>query len=273
MLGKILKYEWKGFKKPLIITTLVMLGVTLLSSIIMLFIDADSMENSPFMGLLTIYGFFLYYFAILGCSYAMMIIVAVRYYKTCYTDQGYLTHTLPVSATNLLNGKLIASVLSRLWLVILIMLSLLCLFAVGITHFSVVFSTDLWEIINEAMPLASDILAEEMGINLGSFFGLITFYSVIVLISNTLIIFASISLGQMYTKHRILGSIIAYITVSFVIGIIFSLGFTIYAVVTSMNTIFDYNAFIVVFSIMYLIVGIISYIISLYMMNKKLNLE
>ena len=36
MLGKLMKYEWKGLKKPLSILLLVLLGITLLTGILIL---------------------------------------------------------------------------------------------------------------------------------------------------------------------------------------------------------------------------------------------
>ena len=54
---------------------------------------------------------FLYYFGLIGCTLGTMLIIAIRFYKTCYTDQGYLTHTLPATTRQILNAKIMASIL------------------------------------------------------------------------------------------------------------------------------------------------------------------
>ena len=58
--------------------------------------------------------FFWYYPAYL-CCFATSIIIAVHFYKSTYSDEGYLTHTLPVKKGTLLFAKVIAG---TIWCII-----------------------------------------------------------------------------------------------------------------------------------------------------------
>ena len=48
---------------------------------------------------------FFYVLAIAAGSIAVTVCVAVRYYKNVYTDEGYLTNTLPVTARQIVISK------------------------------------------------------------------------------------------------------------------------------------------------------------------------
>ena len=51
---------------------------------------------------------------LLTCAaFTTAIIIAVRFYKNTYSDEGYLTHTLPVKRGTLLLAKVIAGTIWR----------------------------------------------------------------------------------------------------------------------------------------------------------------
>ena len=54
---------------------------------------------------------FFYVLAIAAGSIAVTVCVAVRYYKNVYTDEGYLTNTLPVTARQIVISKLSVGIL------------------------------------------------------------------------------------------------------------------------------------------------------------------
>ena len=111
MLGKLIKYEWKGLRFPLMIMMIVLAGTMILTCGVILTINPKLDETLAWYSVMALMlSIFLYYFGIIGCTLGTTLIVVVRFYKTCYTDQGYLTHTLPVTPHQLLNSKILTAI-------------------------------------------------------------------------------------------------------------------------------------------------------------------
>ena len=135
MLGKLIKYEWRGLRFPLLIM-LGVLGVATLLTCLLIFTINPKYDSVPsgLSVLSLILSIMLYYFGIIGCSVGTMLIIAIRFYKTTYTDQGYLTHTLPVETKTLLAAKTITSVLCYLLMLLGIAATLLIIIGAIYTH-------------------------------------------------------------------------------------------------------------------------------------------
>ena len=105
MLGKLLKHEWKAvWKVPTFLIGILMLTAVLAGLTFALPIWDSEWIGLPLSGMMMI---LLFYFAMIATGLGITIYFAVRYYKNMYTDEGYLTHTLPVSARQLLLNKVI----------------------------------------------------------------------------------------------------------------------------------------------------------------------
>lgn len=104
MLGKLLKHEWKEISVIPCVLSVVLLVLSVISGFSFLGIREGAADVSRFM---TIMLWLLFYFALIAVSLGITIYLAVHFYKTMYTDEGYLTHTLPVSGRELLWSKLI----------------------------------------------------------------------------------------------------------------------------------------------------------------------
>ena len=99
MLGKLLKHEWKEISVIPCVLSVVLLVLSVISGFSFLGIREGAADVSRFM---TIMLWLLFYFALIAVSLGITIYLAVHFYKTMYTDEGYLTHTLPVSGRELL---------------------------------------------------------------------------------------------------------------------------------------------------------------------------
>lgn len=98
MLGKLLKHEWKEISVIPCVLSVVLLVLSVISGFSFLGIREGAADVSRFM---TIMLWLLFYFALIAVSLGITIYLAVHFYKTMYTDEGYLTHTLPVSGREL----------------------------------------------------------------------------------------------------------------------------------------------------------------------------
>ena len=214
MLGKLMKYEWRGLRLPLLIMLGILAGTTLLTCLIIFTINPK--YDSVATGLSTmslVLSILLYYFGIIGCSVGTMLIIAIRFYKTTYTDQGYLTHTLPVSSGTLLAAKTITSVLCYLAVLAGVFATILIIIGAILIHVSNISGYDkayIDRMIAEGLSELSLSFQEEYGISLGAFIAFYVVFMIVACISAIMTVLGCVSLGQLYTKHRIIGAIIAY---------------------------------------------------------------
>lgn len=292
MLGKLFKYEWKGLRFPMLIMLIVLAGTTVLTCSIIVTINPKYDETFTWYSVMAlVLSIFLYYFGVIGCSLGVMLIIAIRFYKTCYTDQGYLTHTLPVSTQKILNVKLISSVAAVLFLILAVAVSLLVIANVGINHIlsiAIAESNGYLGDVAEArrlffreMSIVFSEFEDELGISLGMYIVYLTAYFVIAIIANVVTILGCVSLGQLYTKHRIIGAIAAFFAVQFILKILgYFATMPMYAKLMRADKYYEeYTAFglasptmnlTLLFSV---IIAVIMYFINLHMLTKKLNLE
>lgn len=283
MLGKLLKYEFKGLITPMLIMLAILLGTTVIAASTICSITPDLNESMEGIAIITtMFSFLLYYIGIIGCSLGMMIIIGIRFYKTCYTDQGYLTHTLPVTTHQLVGAKTIASVVSYLIVFAGMVISIISLVYIGVGHV-IKLDDDLDKAtVHSAFGLIDKGIEEVFGKSASSIFGFYMVCIVIGCISAVMIIMGCVSLGQMYTKHRIIGAILAYFIVMFaqqIVNSIFS-AFS-YASILSVNdmsasaNIFDriFGPQMICMIIFNVIVAIVLYFVNIHMMTKRLNLE
>lgn len=286
MLGKLMKYEWRGLRLPVSIMIGILGATTLLTCIIIFTIDPklDSVA-SGFSMISLVLSFMLYYFGVIGCSVGTMLIIAIRFYKTTYTDQGYLTHTLPVDSKTLLAAKTITSVLCHLIMLASIVITILIIIGVGIYHISNVstyYDAQYWHhFFTEAFSDFSEEFKEEYGISFGLFVVFYILFLIISSISGIMSVLGCISLGQLYAKHRILGAIIAYFGMMGIQQFIsyiammptYSKMLRAEALSETMPMLEVISPTMIITLLWSVTVAVVMHLINLHMMTKRLNLE
>ena len=285
MLGKLIKYEWKGLIKPLSILYLVLLGITIITGLLILTINPDYDDVTIGLSVLfTMLSALIYYFGIIVCSIGTMLIIAIRFYKTCYTDEAYLTHTLPVSTKQLLAAKTITSVLCHLLSMLVIGASVVLLILVVVTHLinlGEIPAAELSAGFSEVFAELDREFANEMGISFSGYFIYLGVISLISSVCSIISILGCVSLGQLYTKHRILGAIIAYFVMTFILQMVAYLGMIpmytkIFAAEYTGETILMFDLLqptLMITLAASVVIAIIMCFINMHMMTKRLNLE
>ena len=116
-MGKMFKYDMKSIWRPLFPFMLGMFGITLLGCLFCRYLNnfLGVEPDTPFAKILL--GFSGVYMVILGLSFAAFGLISIifilkRYYENFFTDEGYLTFTLPVKASSLLSSKLVSGSIS-----------------------------------------------------------------------------------------------------------------------------------------------------------------
>ena len=140
-------------------------------------------------------------------SFITVIFVYTRFYKNFFTDEGYLTFTLPVKRGQLLNSKIITSVVASSLTGFVIFFDILIALAVGIPD--VIFDKRLWtEVLDEF------ILEVINGAGLGYFLiYILEILLALLLLSifTTLFVFCCITVGSIIAKKaKIITSIGIY---------------------------------------------------------------
>lgn len=280
MLGKLIKYEWKSLSRQFLVMLAILAGTTLVSSLIIVSINFEFDDvNENYSLFMLIGSVLIYYLGLIVGSIGTSLIVAIRFYKSCYTDAAYLTHTLPVSARQLVGAKTIASCLIQLLASITVFLSIIVYFAVII---AAVLGSDTTSYTGTmSFAMLSTEFQQSLGVTLTQYCVFLIGYSLVGCITGCCILLGCVSLGQLYTKHRILGAILAYFIVTMIMQVITYLAMLpaygkLFAASAAGDTLplmsFMMPAFIAIL-ITTIILAIAMYFINIHMMTKKLNLE
>lgn len=216
MLGKLLKHEWKAvWRVPTLLIGILMLTAVLAGLTFALPIWDSEWIGLPLSGVMMI---LLFYFAMIATGLGITIYFAVRYYKNMYTDEGYLTHTLPVSARQLLLNKVITMSAWNFIGGLAVIVSIILFGVVTFLSLASKDSTFARELVEAFAELPRAIREswndpELKGIN--GFCASIVCLVLASSFSGTMMVVGSINLGQMVRRHRILGAVGAYFAINF----------------------------------------------------------
>lgn len=193
MLGKLLKYDLKSMLKYWWITAISSLVLSAAGGASLAYIinseDYPSALIFPMVLLV-----FLAFLGMFGFIVLSTIFIFTRFYKNFFTDEGYLTFTLPVSRFALLNSKLISSVLVTTLTVFVFFVELIVFIIIPVA------STNAW---HSALPELSSLLSE-LNLTVGPYIYVFVVEALIaVLLSNvysTLLFFFCITFAAMISK-------------------------------------------------------------------------
>lgn len=197
MLRKLFKHEFKETAKLLLPLDLVLLAVTVIGCILL----GSSILQNESLQMLSFSCMMIYILSIFALFIITAVYLTVRFYKTMYAAQGYLTHTLPVSTISIIHTKLLTAVF---WLLIAAVITTGSIFLL----IRIAAGND-WD--PAAFSIAADALYESFGIPFGEFMSYIILSVLFSCFSMVLMIFASLSVGQLFGQHRILAAVVTYI--------------------------------------------------------------
>lgn len=159
-------------------------------------------------------------FSMLGIGYVIILIavniltivyVIYRFYQTMISDQGYLTHTLPVKTWQLLLSKMLAAYLFQ---VVSLAVSVLSVFAVIV---SAGFREEFTSGMNEMKYF---LLNRLNNTNFIIFLILAVLICIVSGIFKTLQYYVCLCAGNLFNSHKLAGSAVVYLVSNIVIGFI-----------------------------------------------------
>ncbi|MDO4554621.1 MAG: hypothetical protein Q4B70_05685 [Lachnospiraceae bacterium] len=279
MLSKLIGQEFKVTSRyfvPLyiclgVITLLLKLSLTLTIGNNTVFYSGSSNTVTEIINVLLI---MLYVIILIGIVLLTYFIIIRRFYTNMFSDEGYLMFTLPVTTGQLLNSKLIVAFI---WQFLMIPATLLSFFILFV-------NTD----IIKAMPQFFSQLSLELhtlqisGFSIGLIIVELIAAVIVQLLGLVLMCYLSITLGQhLWAEHRLIGSILAFLGIYTVESLISSfagifIGNALVSsayILTAADAFSYFNRVLPLTILSNIILVIIYYVVTHYMLNKKLNLN
>ena len=269
MLKKLFYYEWKDCWKMLSLLNGVVLVLTVIG-VITFQNDIWSKADESEIVAMTLFGYMIFYvIAVMALSMVSGLYFWYRFYKNLYTDQGYLMFTLPVNAHQIIWSKAFVAMIWYFICMVVMMVSVVSMVA------SAASGAGAANVFAEIAELFREIFEIEGG---GLILILMAICAVVSTIMAILLGYASVSIGQLFKKHRLGAAVGVYVALNMAIQMISS-----YASIplsTFMIKIENEQegmmSMCIVFAFMIVVISAVSvglYFITHYIMEHKLNLE
>lgn len=267
MLGKLLKYELKATSRVFIPLYIAILVVSIVNGLSL------NLEILNIQGLATI---------VLMCLFISLFVITIvvtiqRFNKNLLKDEGYLMFTLPVSSKHLVLSKYLTSLIWTFLSFVVAFLSFTIIFMIPTYKYF-----DFSYFINEFNLLFSNI-SNILGTTiLSEFFKIV----LLIIISYTIFIFnvyLSLSIGQLpiFNRFRNVSSFIGFLVINLLISYVQNIvdnAFVNIEAIDNVNYSIDSISSIVskglnVAIIINIIIILVLFFATSYILNKKLNLE
>lgn len=278
MVKKLIKYDFSSYFRLLLPVQLIILGFALLNRTIQFFEPVRSADPEGFMKTFgTVYnGFFvsslvLYIISIFVCLLMTVIVGIVRFYQGMYTNEGYLSHTLPVTPAQHICAKLLTSIIFFFGGLLAIFVSFMIITAgnVNIEVFKAFFYLiHRW--------------FQDYGLNGGFYILEIILLMICMLIRTYLKLFFCISVGQLAKRKKVLlafgvyfGIYVARQMIGTVFIIIGMVGYDLVEKILdwlTVNSAISNHIVVSVFILFEAIFSLVYFLFTKYIMSKKLNL-
>ena len=220
MLKKFFVYEWKDSWKIVGGLNVAVLLLSILGGFFYRDSFYESMDKNSYLSVMFMLYNILYFALIIALALVTGFFFYYRFFRNLYTDEGYLMHTLPVNAHQLIWAKTFVALIWHL------ISALVMVFASG-SFINNMIKNDgytLWDVLKNAWNELSSFLAS---VDLpASTIGVVIFAVLIMIVSPFYSIFMgylAISLGQLTKKHKLLAAVGIYFGLTYAVQIVLSL--------------------------------------------------
>lgn len=264
MFAKLLKYDFRSTWGLLGLLSIIALGAGALGSVV-----ARMLEQEPkgfFLTMLVI-AMITVVFYLVGYCLAAMFLLLGRFYKSRFTDEGYMTFTLPVNNHQILLSSFLNCTLGLI----------VCMIITAAAFFIMVFfgMEDLdghrWEFVKTSFDYLPRFL-DEVGVGNILMFLLMLLAG---LVSEVLTIMLSITLGAIIAKkHKILMAVAAYYGINLAVSVV-SVSFMTSSGLFRMREMVQstFVGFAGCAAAGYCLLALICYFAMYYLTSRKLNLN
>ena len=210
MLGKLLKHEFRATGRIMLPMMGALLALALMANLSIRGLSG-SLSDIPALRILFILILVFYGMGIVAIGVMALVVMVTRFYRNLLKSEGYLMFTLPVSVHELIWSKLIVSLA---WFFLTALFILLILFLTGLnlagTNLEMIFSEfPSW---SEVMQMLNELQIRGALTQLIVWSALITLLGAIV---SCLHFYGAMALGHMFSKNKVLLSVVFFILISF----------------------------------------------------------
>lgn len=210
MTGRLIKYELRSSIKLMGVIWAALIVTSFLFSISSNFMGNLMRSSSIASTLINLFQGItgmLYIAVFIATAAASVVIIIMRFYKGLLSDEGYLMHTLPVKPWQLITAKGVSALIIVCASVIVSILSIMVLAGTGSFGAIVEFCDLIREMFREEPKVI--LVAAELIVLV-----------ILSLLKSIYQIYASLSIGQLAGKYRILLSLGAYVGINIVITVL-----------------------------------------------------
>lgn len=145
MLKKLLKYDLKFIFKYWWLGAVICILFSIVGGFGMSLIDVSFFERElpEVVESSAVSMIFLAVIAFSGFSIVSLILIFARYQSNLFSDEGYLTFTLPVKRTTLINSKVISATITELATIMVLFLGVIL--ALIVTYWDTFWSNEFWK--------------------------------------------------------------------------------------------------------------------------------
>lgn len=272
MLGKLLKYEIKSTARIFLPIYGLIIALALINKA---FISQGSFSsydgNYKAMHIIASISMAAYVSFIVALFVVTLVVLIRRFYRNLLGDEGYLSFTLPVKVHSHIDSKLITTFM---WEAISLIVSAFSIFIMTINKDTVNDFSEFCMAVSRFFAtngaIVTQILIE------------IILTAIVGILACTLQIYASIVIGNLSSKHKMLagfGAFVGFGIVQQIIGstvfgnLIYSFTFSMDHATSTMASLYAVRSFLLATIIFSLVFSVIFYFITEWMLRKKLNLE
>lgn len=278
MLGKLLKYDTKSLSKLIFPISLIAVLATALGCGLIALLNETSNANDTVVDVVfqmsCVMIILFCVLALIAFAIAVQIILIQRYYSSFFTDEGYLTFTLPVSTHSLLVSKTVSAVLFSLYACVI---EFVCIMGYVLTAVSCAGGLDaLGQIPKEIFKMISS----EYGIDYISMF--ITYCTMFFIgqAVSVMIVYLSFTIGSaITTKHKILAGVGIYFLILTIMSTVQSVVSTVVMYIFDAQSDYLYSTGSWLIITMWITIGIMAavgvgcYFITHALLKNRLNLS
>lgn len=269
MYSKLLKHEWRATRGMLGILCLICLGAALAGGGTMRYLVWSSAQNSEnnLLIVVNVLALVASILTIIICGVAGMFLYIWHFYKSRFTDEGFLTFTLPVTThQNLLSAMLNTTIgMVLLWLAICLCFPILLL--IGFSGVEGFFPA-LWKLLPQIPQMFSEIIGrEEM-----AYLWVMLLNVILGCLEGLVVLMLSVTVGSVIAKkHKILAAVGCYYGIGLAMSFLgsVSMGTAVLSVGSGSDAVFRVFGTSAIVS---LAVAVGGYFLMHYLADRKLNL-
>ncbi len=266
MFLKVFKYDFKS----IFFKFIPVLAVLPILAVLVRLVNLFPLDN-VFAGLMISLLNGLFIFSCAALFLYTVIICIMRYVKSLFRDQGYLTHTLPVNKHQLLLSQILADVLMEIISVLLVVLCIIIAY----------FNPDVFAVVADTISNILDIFisSDELMRVFSGTLVLLVFCILFGSLQSLFVIYTGVAIGHAFSKNKGILSVVFCIAINYGINFIFGIvnivigSFVDFATITASQLANVFNIYLGVSLAESILVCVGGYFLDIYLMKHQLNLE